>query len=231
MQAPLMNLPPGAAARLAGVLYLFVIVGGLFAEGFVRGQLVVSGDAAATARNILEHETLYRLGFAVHLAYLGCAAAVGVILYRLLRSVSPGLALLALCLDLVAIAIEAGSLLNHMAVLTWLTDAGLAGVEPAQRHAMAYAHTRAFANGFGGSLAFFGLFCVATGVLLVRSRLVPGLIGKMMVLAGACYLVNSYAFFLAPNLAGLLFPWILLPCLLAELSLALWLLSKGIRRV
>ncbi len=63
---------PRLKARIAGFLYLIVIIGGIFAEVFVRGRLVVHGDAAATAHNILTHELLYRLGFAAELFYCAC---------------------------------------------------------------------------------------------------------------------------------------------------------------
>lgn len=228
MHACVAGMTAQTAARTAGLLYLVIIAGGLFAEAFVRGQLIVIGDAAATARNILEHALLYRLGFAVHLFYLTCALALAVILYDMLRRVSSSLALLALCFDLVSIAIEAANLLNQFAALRLLTDAGLSAVDVGQLHAMAYAHARLFASGFGMSLVFFGGFCIATGVLVYRSGFLPRAIGSLMVVAGACYLCNSFAVFLAPGLASHLFPWILLPCLVAEASLALWLLVKGI---
>jgi hypothetical protein len=229
MQTRLADMAPQTAARVAGVLYLVIIAGGLFAEAFVRDQLIVGGDAAATARNILDHALLYRLGFAVHLFYLACALALAVILYDMFRRVSSSLALLALCFDVVSIAIEAGNLLNQFAPLRLLTDAGLSGLDAGQLHAMAYAHVRLFASGFGLSLVFFGFFCLATGTLIYRSTFLPRALGVLMVVAGGCYLFNSFAVFLSPGLAARLFPWILLPCLIAESLLALWLTVKGIR--
>ena len=67
------------------------------------------------------------------------------------------------------------------------------------------------------------------GVLIWRSRLIPRVIGAMMMVAGVCYLVNSVALILSPGLSNLLVPWILLPCFLGELSLALWLVVKGVK--
>lgn len=224
----LLDMPPQVAARIAGFLYLLVIAGGIFAQVFVRERLIVGGDAAATADNLLQHATLYRLGFSVHLFYLLCALVLAVILYDMLRRVSASLALLALCFDLVAIGVEGIHLLHHLAPLLLLTDSGLAGMAPEQLHAMAYAQARLFAFGFGISLVFFGGFCIVAGVLIYRSRFLPRTLGVMMGIAGLCYLINSFALFLVPPLASLLFPWILMPCLLAELSLALWLLVKGI---
>lgn len=225
----LLEMPPQVAARVAGLLYLLIIAGGLFAQVFVRERLIVAGDAGATAINLLEHATLYRMGFGVHLFYLLCATALAVILYDMLRRVSASLALLALCFDLVAITVEGVGLLDHLAPLRLLTDAGLAGLEPGQLHAMAYAQARQFAYGFGMSLVFFGAFCIVAGVLIHRSGFLPRVLGVLMVVAGVCYLTNSFALFLAPGLAALLFPYVLLPCLVAELSLASWLLVKGIR--
>lgn len=219
---------PQVAARWAGALYLAIIAGGLFAEAFVRGALIVPGDPAATAANLLANEGLYRLGFVVHLVYLPCAVAVSVILYDLLRPVGPGLALLALCMNLVGIAVEASSPLQLLAPLRMLGDPALAGLPDTLVQAMAYAPARLFSSGFGLGLVFFGGFCIAIGTLIARSRFLPRLLGLLMVLAGLCYIVNSVAGFLSPALGAGLFPWILLPCLLAELSLAVWLLLKGV---
>ena len=66
-------------------------------------------------------------------------------------------------------------------------------------------------------------------MLIYRPRFLPRALGVMMVIAGVCYLINSFALFLAPPRVSLLFPWILMPCLVAELSLALWLPVKGIK--
>lgn len=76
------GMPPRSVARIAGVLYLAIVAGGVFAEMFVREPLTVSGDAAATARGILANESLFRAGFAAHLLYLGCAVPVAVCCMR-----------------------------------------------------------------------------------------------------------------------------------------------------
>src|SRR3954469_12158260 len=77
------SLSPRAKARLAGLLYLIVIVGGIFAQIFVRDRLVVNGDAAATAQNIMAHELRYRLGFSVEVFYLLCNIPLTFLLYDL----------------------------------------------------------------------------------------------------------------------------------------------------
>jgi hypothetical protein len=211
----------------AGLCYLAVIAGGLFAEGMVRGSLVVPGDPAATARAILEHETLWRLGLAVHLLYLVPALAVNVIVSGLFRSTEPTLARLALVFGVAAVTVEAVALV-YLYVPLALSEipATLAALEGAP--ALIYLATRLFATGFGFSLLLFAGFCVGIGVLILRSRLVPRAIGAMMIVAGACYVVNTLALIVSPGFFELINPAILLPILLAELSLALWLLLKGI---
>ena len=79
---------PRFYARIAGFLYLIVIVGGLFAEIFVRGRLVVHGDAAATAHNIMTHELLYRLGLAAEVFYLACNVPLTIVFYGLFKVVN-----------------------------------------------------------------------------------------------------------------------------------------------
>ena len=102
----------------------------------------------------------------------------------------------------------------------------LAALEDAP--ALIYLATRLFATGFGFSLLLFAGFCVLIGVLILRSLLVPRAIGAMMIVAGICYVVNTLALIVSPGFFELINPTILLPILLAELSLALWLLLKGI---
>jgi hypothetical protein len=216
-------------ARLAGVCYLLVIAGGLFAQVYVRGGLIVPGDAGATAQSIADQESLWRWGVAVHLLYLVPAIMVNLLVSGLFRSVRPALARIALVLALTATTIEAMSLLFTYVPVTILEDGGaLRGLSTGQRVALSYLAVRLFSTGFSFSLLFFAGFCVLVGVLIVRSRLVPRVLGVLMVAAGACYAVNTLAGILAPAVASAINPAILLPCLLGELALALWLLVRGV---
>jgi hypothetical protein len=212
---------------VAGLCYLVVIAGGLFAEGIVRQALVVPDDAAATARAIAENEMLWRLGLAVHLLYLGPALAVNVIVSGLFRSIEPTLARLALVFGVASVTAEAVALIYLSVPLAFSEHrAALAALEDAP--ALIYLATRLFATGFGFSLVLFAGFCSLIGALILRSRLVPRVIGAMMILAGTCYVANTLALIVSPGLYERINPAILLPIVLAELSLALWLLVKGV---
>jgi Domain of unknown function (DUF4386) len=220
---------PAQYARIAGALYLVIIVIGLFGEAFVRDRLVVSGDAAATAANLLASEGLWRASVSGELAYLTLAVVVGMLLYVLLRPVNRDVALLALLFTVVSIAVEAVGRLLLLAPLVLLRDASyLHAFEPQQRQALAYVFIRLHGYGFGLSLIFFGCACLANGFLLRRSAFLPVPIGWLLQVAGVCYLINSFALLLAPALAQQLFPVILLPPFVAESAFCLWLLFKGV---
>src|SRR5262245_11625156 len=220
---------PSTLARVAGALYLYIFVAGLFAEVFVRGQLVVPGDAAATAANILAHETLFRLGFSMELLHLACDVAIAAILYVLFRPVDRVLSLLAAFLRLASAVILAVASTAHFAALRLVSGADHLGALPAgEPEALALTALGLHADGYAICLVFFGFGCLFLGWLVLKSALIPRPIGGLLLLAGACYVVNSFAAFLAPALAAKLFPAILVPAAVAELSLALWLLVKGI---
>jgi hypothetical protein len=216
-------------ARVGGVLYLVIIALGALGEAVVRGSIVVPGDATATAANLRSMEWLWRLGVAGEVVLLTCATALALILYILLRRVSRDIALAALCFNLVSIAIEGVAAVSLAAALFPLASGPyLSAFAPEQINAMSMLAVRSHSAGFGIALIFFGVECVLLGYLIYRSSYMPRSIGVLMQIAGACYVINSFALLLSPPLSSLLFPAILLPSLVAELSLALWLLVKGV---
>jgi len=219
-------------ARIAGALYLIVIAGGLFA-GIIQDSLTVNGDAAATAAAIVAHESLWRWGITVHLIYLaGPAIATNLLLYMIFKPVQPILALLALAFGLVSVAIEAAALVPlYLPFVMAGSRSALAAVGEAQRQELAYLAIRLSETGFGFALFFFSGFCAAIGTAILRSPLVPKAIGVLMLVAGICYFISSLSGLIAPALAHLLSPWIILPCFFGEASLALWLLAKGTRSI
>jgi hypothetical protein len=223
------ELSPQLYARIGGVLYLLIIAAGLFAEAFVRNRLVVPGDAAATASNITDHASLFRLGIAADLSTFVCAVALTMILYVLLKRVNRSAALLLLGFNLVQDAIGGLNALNAYRPLQLLGDAAYLNVfSRPQLEAMALLSLNAHALGFGVALMFFACSCVALGYLAFTSNFLPKTLGVMMAIAGACYLANSAALILSPRLASILFPSILMPAFIGELAFAVWLTVKGV---
>jgi len=222
-------ISPQAYARTGGALYLVIIAAGMVGELFVRGSIVVSGDAAATARNIMASPSLWRAGIAGDLVMHLCDVGVMLGFYVLLRPVSKNLALLAVLFNLVQTSVLVANKLNLLQPLFLLGDAGyLKAFTPEQLQALSYVSLRTHDYGFGFGLMFFGAECIVVGYLIVRSSYLPTVLGVMMAVAGVSYLTNSFALVLSPTLASRLFPVILLPPFVAELSMALWLLMKGV---
>ena len=220
---------PQFYARLCGVLYLAIILLGLFGELFVRGTLVVSGDAAATAENIAHSQFLWRAGIAGDLLMHVFDVPVIWIMYLLLRPVSKSLALLATMFNLVQTAVLAANKITLLFPLFLLGDLGyLKAFSAIELQGLSYLAIKAHGYGFGIGLIFFGFACVVRGYLIFKSGFLPKILGLLLQIAGFCYLINSFALLLAPSFADLLFPGILLPALVGELSLCLWLIVRGV---
>jgi Domain of unknown function (DUF4386) len=220
---------PQLYARIGGALYLIIIVIGLFGEVFVRGKLIVSGDATATAKNIMASESLWRFHIAAELFLLICAIILLTILFVLLKPVSRELTLLALFFNLVSIGLEAATAMYLVVALFPLGNAAyLKAFSPEQLYAMATLSLKSHGYGFGVSLLFFGCFCVVIGRVIYKSGFLPKAIGALMQIAGLCYLTDSFALILSPAFANRLFPAILLPAFVGEVSFCLWLLLKGV---
>jgi hypothetical protein len=219
---------PQLYARIGGVLYLMLIGLGIVGQ-VVKEKVIVSGDAAATAANLMSMETLWRFGIAFEFLALICVIALAMIYFVLLRPVSRELNLLATFLRLIGIAVEAVAALNLATALFPLGSAAyLKAFTPEQLYAMASLAIKSHSYGYTLALLFFGFTFLFHGRLIFKSGFLPRVLGLMIQVGGVCYLTNSFVFFLAPSFSGMLFPWILLPCFVAELSLALWLLVKGV---
>lgn len=217
---------PQLYVRIAGILYLAIIIAGVFGELLVRNKLLVYGDAAATANNIIHSELLWRIGISGDLIMHICDLPVMIILYYLLRPVNRKLALLNLCFNLIQTAVLAINKLNLLAALFFLGDAEyLKSFSPDQLHALSYLSIKLHDFGFGIGLIFFGFVCLIEGYLFFKSGYFPKTIGVLMAIAGICYLTNSFALLLAPQFSSIA---LLMPCFIAELSLSLWLIFKGV---
>jgi Domain of unknown function (DUF4386) len=209
--------------RIIGVIYLFYFLTVMSAEFFVKG-LIVSGDAAATANNILGHESLFRAGFAINLIATALYIAVTALFYELFKPVNRSLALLAAFFSLVGCAIQALSYVCYLAPFVLLGGApylSVFKVEQLQALVLMLLKLRSQAEQI--DLVFFGFFDLLIGCLILRSTFLPRILGALMALAGLGWLI-----FLFPPLANSLSHYILPVGFLAELLLLLWLLVRGV---
>lgn len=219
---------PQIYARVAGLLYLIGIVAGFYAEIFVRGGLVVANDAAATAHNIITHELQYRLGFAAELIEVLCNVPLMLIFYELFKVVNKRAALLVVFFGLVGTAIESVNLLNHLAPLTLLGGGRyLSAISGVQLQAQSYLSLKLFDLGFAISLVFYGASILFLGYLIFRSSFLPWIIGVLLVFEALCYVANSFALFIVPGIAQVVFS-VLAVSFIGEFSLCAWLLVMGV---
>lgn len=220
---------PQVYARLAGLTYLFVILFGGYSEGVVMSALIVPDDAAATARNILGAESVWRMSVGGNLLVPILAVFQLWIEYLLLKPVSRNLALLFVLFNGVSLAIETVSKLFLLMVAPVLSDPGYAAVfAPDQVYALADLMLTAHDIAFHIALLFFGIACILSGSLIFRSGYLPKFLGVLMGLAGVSYLAATFGALFAPAFGQAISPWILLPVLVGESALCLWLLIMGV---
>jgi hypothetical protein len=214
---------PHPRARITGVVYLLyflmVVIGGLFMRG-----IVVSGDAAATANNILSHLPLFRLGLATGLIATACYIAVTALFYDLFEPVNRSLSLLAAFFSLVGCAILVFGSLFQLAPLVVLGGGQYLSVFKAEQlQALAQMFLELNSLAVNICLVFFAFYNLLIGYLIFKSAFLPRFLGVLMALAGLGWLT-----FLYPPLANYLSPYILVLGFVAELLLMLWLLVMGV---
>src|SRR5919202_1484588 len=231
--ATMMEDPAGASprqlARIAGGLYLLNIVAGFIAIGVVPAILFVGGDAAATLHNIQANELLYRLSLSAHLIPIVCNVPLVVILYELLKGVNRRLALMMVFYSIVGSAVESANLLHQFTPLVLLDGAqGVHALTADQMQALVYAPLRLQTFGYDIQQVIYAGYLLAAGYLVFRSTFLPRVIGILLAIGAASYLIYSFASFLEPEFAARLVPYIQLPSLVGEGSLCLVLLVIGV---
>jgi hypothetical protein len=211
-------------ARITGALYLLTILTGIFSAGFVTGKLVVNGDAAATAANILAHPGLLRLGFAVYLIEMACQVAITALFYDLLKPAGGSVSLVAAFLGLTGCIIKTFSRVFFIAPLFILGGAHYLSVfSVEQLQALALLFLKLNDRGAGIALVFFGFYAILTGCLIVRSTFLPRILGVLSMVGGLGWLTFLYL-----PLGGRLFPFIAIFGILGAALLIFWLLVFGV---
>src|SRR6202158_3375485 len=185
---------PRLKARITGAFYLLTILTGIFAQGFVSGRLVLDGDAAATATNILTHRGLFQLGFAVYLIEMACQIAMTALFYDLLKPAGRSVSLLAAFLGLTGCVIKTFSRVFFIVPLYVLGGAPYLSVfSVEQLRALALLFLKVNDRGAGVALVFFGFYALLTGYLIVRSTFLPRILGVLSGLGGLGWLSFLYS--------------------------------------
>lgn len=192
-----------------------IIVAGIVGPLLTRDRLIVAGDAAATAQNIAALPELWRLGVAADVVMQLCDVPVMLILFPLLSPINRNVALLAILFNVVQTATLVANQLTLIA----------AELLAANETALTDVAIRAYSYSEALGLVFFGFTLLSVGYLIRHSGYLPWLLGVLLQIAGVSYVVNSFLVLVAPRVANIAF---LIPSFVAEMSLALWLLAKGV---
>jgi len=219
--------PLKKTARIAGAIYLSLVITGPFSLIYVPGKLIVRGDAAATANNFLAHQTM--LGFAIMTELLGSVIFIclGIALYRLLSSVNKTAAGLMVAFVLVSATIGFFNTLNNMAAMSLFRGNDfLSVVDTAQRQALGMLFVRLHGQGNLINEIFWGLWLFPLGVLVFESGFLPRFIGVWLMIDCCAWLVLSPIALFDPPLYEIAFKWAQ-PALFGELAIMLYLLIKG----
>jgi hypothetical protein len=216
-------------ARVLGFLMLFHFVVAPFSIMYVPSTLIVPGDAATTAINIMASESLFRIGIVGQSTLFLTEIVMVVLLYVLLKPVSKTLSLVAAFSRLAMAVIMGINLLNHFTALLLLSGADYLTVfEPDQLHALVLLFLNAYNYVVLIGQLFFGLHLFVLSYLVYKSGYIPRILGVLLVFASLGYLTESFGNFLFPKYAEI-FVWVVtVPAVIAELSLTFWLLIKGV---
>jgi hypothetical protein len=202
------------------------MVAGFFGELYAPSHIIVSGDAEATARNIVAFNSLFRAGFAAYLVEAVCDISLSLVMYELLKTVRKDLALLAAFFGLVSTAVFAVAELFYFGSSLIVRAAGHpSGFSPDQLNSLALLSLRMYGLGGGIFMVFYGLATLIRGYLIYRSGYLPKALGALLVLAGLGFIVSNFVQVLSPAYAS---DVLLLPMFLAALATAVWLLVKGV---
>jgi len=215
------------AARVAGAVYLSIAVTAPFSLIYIPRTLIVLGDATATANNILAHETLFRLGIVADLISSVIFIFLALALYRLLSGVNKTHASLMVALVLVSVAVGFMNVLSNIGALTLFRGGDfLAVFGKRQLDALGMLFLGLHRQGLGINEIFWGLWLFPFGVLVVRSRFLPRILGGWLIVNCFAYLAMSFTGLLLPQYENMVSS-IAFPALFGEIAIVLWLLIKG----
>jgi len=214
--------------RVAGFLYLLLVVFAPFRLIYIPSTLIVRGNATATANNIAGHELLFRLGIVADLFCGTILIFLVLALYRLLKGVDQNLAVLMVILGgLLPATIDFVNVLNDAAVLMLVRGADFLSVfEKPQRDALAMLFLRLHRQEIVAAEILWGLWLFPLVILVYRSRFLPRFLGVWLIINGFAYLALSFTGLLLPQYEDMVSN-ITFPAILGEMAIMLWLVIKG----
>lgn len=217
-------------ARTAGLLYLIVVVTGIFSLAYVPSQITAQGDAATTVSNIMASEPLFRLGIVAGLICYTTFLLLPFALYKLLSPVGKHAAVLMVAFAVVSVPISFVNMLNKLDILSLLSGAGyLQAFTTDQLQAQVMLSLDAYGNGLLVSKIFWGLWLLPFGYLVYKSGFLPRILGILLMMGCFSYLIDFFGRALFPVYTETaIASFVTLPAAFGEIGTCLWLLIVGV---
>ncbi|MDR6841499.1 DUF4386 domain-containing protein [Pseudoxanthomonas sacheonensis] len=218
-------------ARIAGLLYLIVVLAGIFSLAYVPSQINVSGDATATVRNIVAHESLFRFGIVAGLICYTAFLLLPLALYRLLSPFGRQAAVLMVAFAVASVPLSFAVTLNKFDVLALLGGADYLQAFSAQElQARVMQALQSYRDGLLVAQIFWGLWLLPFGYLVYKSGILPRLLGILLMLGCFGYLIEFIGKVFFPGYAeSSIADFVGLPGSIGEIGICLWLLLVGAR--
>ena len=214
--------------RLAGLTYFVLVITGIFSLLYVPSQIYVSGDAAATAINIKDKESLFRLGMAVEMVSF-VALLLPLVLYKLLHHINKTAAVLMVAFAVVSVPISFSSMIHEFAVLDMVNSTGFPSDDLSSD---IMSEMKRYFKGHLVAQIFWALWLFPLGYMIFRSGIIPKILGIFLMIGSLGYLVDFFGRVLSPAYGDLaLASYITLPASIGEIGTCLWLLIMGAREI
>ncbi len=219
------------SARIAGSVYLIVVLAGIFSLAYVPSQINVAGDATATVANIAAHESLFRLGILAGVICYVAFLLLPLALYKLLSPYGTETAVVMVALAVASVPIAMVAIASKIHILSLLGGADyLQAFTQQQRHAQAMLSLETYRNVLQVAEAFWGLWLLPFGYLVFKSGILPRLLGVLLMLGCFGYLIEIIGGMVFPGYAeSMLADYAGIPASLGEIGICLWLLVMGAR--
>lgn len=215
-------------ARTAGFLYLIVAISGGYGIMYVPTQLIVTNDPASTTSNMLNNEFLFRTGVMSNLVCQTVFIFLVLTLYRLFQQIDKRLARTMFSLVMVAVPIAFLVILNQFYALLLLKEGFMKTFEPAQVQSLTMLYLKMYAYGTSIIGIFWGLWLIPFGQLVIKSGFIPKILGILLIVGGISYVLDSTTYILFPGFHSITNTVVGITSSIAELSMVLWLLIKGV---
>ncbi len=211
--------------RLAGLVYLILVITGIFSLLYVPSQIYVSGDAAATASRIAESEFLFRLGMAVEMISFVAFLLLPLILYKLFHKVNKTASVLMVAFAVISIPISFAGMINELSVLNLIHSPGFPSAE---LESQIMFNLKRYFSGHLVAQIFWALWLFPLGYMIYKSALIPRILGVFLMIGCLGYLFDFFGRILLADYSDLaVASYVTIPASIGEIGTCLWLLIMG----